>query len=526
MGESVRHTGTAPDVMPERADRGAARRMDRALQTLFPEGLAGRTVLDFRCDDGRRLLEARRLGAGHCLGIDERAELVERARATIAAIDPAPDEIWLDTVAPEDVPSMELPYPCHVTLFFDLLEHLADPLPALRAAATITDRVMVLDTPAPADELAQLLRSAGFLEIRSFVDPSPEPEDEGWTTMLATTVRGLLEPVVRGKNGWLFLQSDSNSVLKQHSGEIRFSDEDLDRWAATLESRTERLGRLDIPHLSFIAPNKESIYSEQLPDDVTSAPERPVHQLLHRLKRSDPRTTVVYPVDELTRAKGYWQVYSKGDTHWNGLGAFVAYRALAAAIAPVAPVNVIELDELEFLEWPTFGDLSEKLSPPEEDLIVLARLRERKTRLVEDNGVRVGGRVVEFERPDLEPSTCLMFGDSFAWQLFCFLAESFSRFVCVHRNTVDYEVVERESPDVVISQSAERFIIKVPDDDDAPPTSELIAEKRSRGRVLTPEEMSAFASLFSPEPDKGHWVWSTELAAPGRPFWRPRERRI
>jgi hypothetical protein len=49
--------------------------------------------------------------------------------------------------------------------------------------------------------------------------------------------------VVRGKDGWLFLDNDSNRVIAQHSGELRFTEEQLDQWHYLLECRTAWLER-------------------------------------------------------------------------------------------------------------------------------------------------------------------------------------------------------------------------------------------------------------------------------------------
>jgi SAM-dependent methyltransferase len=500
--------------------------LEPALAPLFPEGLDGRTVLDFGCGVGLRLLKVRQLGAGLCLGIDDRAGMVEKARELLVARDPAPGDIQLHVGSFEDLRAMRLPHPFHVTLFFDLLERLSEPIEALRIAAAMTARVMVLSSatgegavpderlPSSPEELAEMLRASGFIETR-VVSHRTDGRGQQRLTMLASGVRGLLEPVARGKNGWLFLQQDTNSVLKQHSGEIRITEEDLERWQATLDSRVERLHRLGSRYFFFIAPNKESIYAEELPNGIPSAPERPVHQLIHRLERVGSSVPIIYPDQELIAAKSRWAVYSKGDTHWNGIGAFISYQKLIEAIEDVATVNCLRLDNLEFLDWRTTGDLSGKLTPPEDTAVILARPRVRRARLLEDNGVRTGGRVLVFGRSDLSPSKCLMFGDSFAWNLFGFLAESFQRFVFVHRSTVDYDIVRNESPDVVISESAERFLIQVPDDDAAPPTPKLVAIKRERGHVHSEEEMRAYADLFSSRPDKGTWNWTTDDAQLG-----------
>ncbi len=65
----------------------------------------------------------------------------------------------------------------------------------------------------------------------------------------AAAERGLLPEVrfdgkvTRGRDGWLFLDGDTNEVMRQQRGELLFSDEQLDKWRSLLEARTEWLGQ-------------------------------------------------------------------------------------------------------------------------------------------------------------------------------------------------------------------------------------------------------------------------------------------
>jgi hypothetical protein len=364
----------------------------------------------------------------------------------------------------------------------------------------------------------RMLRGAGFRDTRLVFHRAPEGEERGRVAILASKVRGFLEEVAkvtRGKDGWLFLDNDTNEVLKQHAGEVRFSEGDLGQWQSTLESRVSRLAERRIPYFFLVAPNKESIYSDELPDDVVSVPERPIHQLLHHLERERSPATVIYPERELIEAKRRWPVYPKADTHWSAIGAFIAYRKLIDELSAVVPTTIVRLEDLIFLEWMTVGDLGEKLHPPVESTRLEARPKERNGRLLEDNGIRNVGRVLRFERPDLDACKCLLFGDSFAWGLLGFLMESFRDFVFVHRNTVDYGLVDAERPDVVIGQSVERFMISVPEDEGAPPTEEIVTRKQEHGEILGPEELAAFRVLFRPLPSDEEIEWSVELAERG-----------
>jgi hypothetical protein len=64
-----------------------------------------------------------------------------------------------------------------------------------------------------------------------------------------------------------------------------------------------------------------------------------------------------------------------------------------------------------------------------------------------------------------------------------FLAESFRRLVFAHTPWVDYELVDRENPDIVLSLFVERFLIYVPDDSHGITIEDLASKKRADGTM-------------------------------------------
>jgi hypothetical protein len=110
-------------------------------------------------------------------------------------------------------------------------------------------------------------------------------------------------------------------------------------------------------------------------------------------------------------------------------------------------------------------------------------VHEPQALLVFDNCVVNNGAMLITECPDAPPTKCLLFGDSFTGQMLSFLAASFRRFVFVHLPIVDYELVARESPDVVISVLNERFMVIVPNDVTGKGFREQQREKLNAGMV-------------------------------------------
>ena len=118
-------------------------------------------------------------------------------------------------------------------------------------------------------------------------------------------------------------------------------------------------------------------------------------------------------------------------------------------------------------------------------LYVAALARYPAARLVEDNLVLNTGSRLVFECTPAPPGTCLVFGDSYSFDLLPFLAESFRRLVVATHPTVDWEVVGEEQPSVVITVIAERFLVNrqdPPDGSFARTARDKIAEKQVRAR--------------------------------------------
>jgi alginate O-acetyltransferase complex protein AlgJ len=294
---------------------------------------------------------------------------------------------------------------------------------------------------------------------------------------------------LRGKDGWLFLDRDTNRLLDQHTGLLKLTDLELRAWQRVLENRIAWLGRRDIPYLFQIAPNPHVIYDDKLPDGVRTSAERPMMQLTEHLERAGSNARVLYPFDELMRHRDR-AVYPRTATHWSELGAFVAYEQLMGAMDPALGRRRLSMDDVDWVEAPLPGDLGNKMNPKEESPFVFGDIRDQRAKLTLDNRIARTGRRVEFEAPDLE-GTCLVVADSYAVRVVPFLAESFRRLVFGHVPTLDYQLVEEVEPDVVITIISERFLIEVPEDlhPETPTLRELEASKRERGEILRPRRV-------------------------------------
>jgi alginate O-acetyltransferase complex protein AlgJ len=290
--------------------------------------------------------------------------------------------------------------------------------------------------------------------------------------------------VVCGKDGWLFLDSDSNHTIEQHLGRLRFTEGDLLQWQSVLENRFAWLRQRGIPYFFLVAPNPHSVYPEKLPPMGSPEGPRPILQLLEHLDRHS-YARLIYPIDELWARKDDL-VYSATNTHWTDRGAFVGYRALADEIGDSVPMRRLNEDDLHWHEIVSAGDLGQKLRPPESSPSVFAEPRQPEAQFVHDNRVVNNGRRIDYECGAAPRVKCLVLGDSFADILLPFMAESFRHLVYAHIYTLDYELVREESPDVVVSLMNERFLFRIPHDIPARTLREWEEEKRATGDLYPP----------------------------------------
>jgi hypothetical protein len=183
------------------------------------------------------------------------------------------------------------------------------------------------------------------------------------------------------------------------------------------------------------------------------------------------RAVGVHVVDvrpALFAAKRDGDVFLHLDTHWNEMGAYVAYHEIATAIAASMPaLRPAPLADFIVGRVVREGDLSRLLGLPgefHESVPVLVPKAQRRARIT------LGGEVselrpgiidwVETLRSDAEIDKLVMFRDSFSSALMPFLSEHFGR--AVYRWTWGFEkdLLEQERPNIVVEEIVERALMR------------------------------------------------------------------
>ena len=177
----------------------------------------------------------------------------------------------------------------------------------------------------------------------------------------------------------------------------------------------------------------------------------------------------------LRKQSEHFLTYHKTDSHWNFHGAFSAYQLIQARLRE--PVYTEALSRPKKYSWGVL-DLGGKLIPPLKEKIFyynssdrfkrtfankLVELKERDNR-TNDAGLHVGSYVV-FENDDcLSEKTIMIFGDSFSEYrdhlLTGLFAETYKEVHFIWNANLDFDLIKKVKPDIVISEMAERFIPK------------------------------------------------------------------
>ena len=272
------------------------------------------------------------------------------------------------------------------------------------------------------------------------------------------------EQVVAGKDDWLFYveKIDSDSIA-EYEGTDRYTVEEMNEFLhAALENQI-RLGEKGIQTAVLVAPNKENVYSEYMPDRYVHHPVSNTDLLVEYLQNQGIR--VFTPKEELVNLHLDKQLYYTYDSHWNQLGAYVGVKCL-----------------LDFWGIPMEGLEERKITSYElkdnyhegawSDLAHMAGLNyvfEDEAEYEVKDTIQIDWNMYAAEQYNKQVSHYInenarlakkifLIGDSFRTAMIPALSEVFQEVYVIHRNDYTPEMMETVSPDYVVVEYVERYI--------------------------------------------------------------------
>lgn len=260
--------------------------------------------------------------------------------------------------------------------------------------------------------------------------------------------------VLIGKEDWLYYTGEDN--IADYECAMPFTADELQLMRARLQGWHDQLAQRGIRFYVVIAPNKEAINPQYLPAYIQSRGKAcRIDQVMEELETT--QLAVLDLRSPMQNAARSDQVYHRTDTHWNAVGALLAAREILGMVKQDFPQTTLP-SYSDYLQenLPFSGDLAAFLPKNSrfiEQAPFLTSLAAPRARLEEGAGRSILSTISGIPLPG-----ALVFRDSFSDALIPFLSEHFSRALFVHSFSVDLDLVDREKPDLVIFELAQRYL--------------------------------------------------------------------
>lgn len=261
-----------------------------------------------------------------------------------------------------------------------------------------------------------------------------------------------------GKDGWLFYsnKSDGNPV-EQSLGYWNFSDEELEIIAANLESGKEILESSGIDFVLFIAPNKETIYIDKLPDYYEIKSQYTATDCLVDYLRENTDITIVYPKEELMAYRVEdpdMLLYYKLDTHWNSIGAYIGAQCLTDVLGiELPPLNELSVNQI----LTSRGDLTDMLNIEISDGDIDYKIDGISELSIETIKLDFATEFV-YHTSEADPRTLVVCRDSFSTALAPSLAAQFEDSFWIHNQVFDQQQIFDYGADIFVLEVVERQV--------------------------------------------------------------------
>jgi hypothetical protein len=269
------------------------------------------------------------------------------------------------------------------------------------------------------------------------------------------------DTVIAGKQGWLFYAADGG--IDDWTQAEPFAPDELAVWREALTRRRAFLTNRGIRYLFVIAPDKQMIYPEYMPDSLhRMRNDYRADQLIAYMRQTTPDFQILDLRAAIIGAKSAETLYHRYDSHWNDRGGLLGYQVIARALQSWYPsITPLQRADFDTSSAVPSGDKTALLGLTDPGKVAMPGLVLRRGpgyRVVEpavpDPYGEEGLLVTQHRDPSLP--TAMVFRDSFAGRLIPFLSEHFSRASYFWQNEFDFDEIERQKPDIVIQEFVAR----------------------------------------------------------------------
>jgi hypothetical protein len=269
-----------------------------------------------------------------------------------------------------------------------------------------------------------------------------------------------------GKDGWIFFTAGKS--IQDYQKTDLLDTERLDFLQSELSQLSVDLEKRGITLLVVIPPDKSTIYSQYMPDEISVIGGKSrLDQFIEQIRRGG-ETNIIDLRPALLAASQNQDVYFKVDTHWNDIGAYYGYHEILSFLANfdsrLTPHPLTDYEYTYRGDWIN-PDLPLVLGIPslkEEQWMLVPKFQTQETQTMK---LKLANDAYIFRTIGEDDSlpTLLAFHDSFysAYFSLSHLMEQHFRQITAISDMSDPEVwsldwVEHEDPDFVLIEIVER----------------------------------------------------------------------
>lgn len=276
--------------------------------------------------------------------------------------------------------------------------------------------------------------------------------------------------VIIGKKGWLFLGDfkKANGTIAYFRSIKLLTINELENWKNQIEFRWKWLQKKGIHYLFILAPNKNTIYPEYMPDNFKKFNSKSRMDQLFEYLKVNSQVPFLDLRPALKNGKKNYPVYSRTDTHWTDYGGYLVYREIIRYLqslpefkdayeSPISNYNIRRRKKTE-------GDLSKILSIDQEifkeKMIKLSPIKKWNFKSFRLHNLNIRQYYTKNINAKLPP--VLMVHDSFYKKIQPFLSEQLSliRYIWDWDTKFYPAIINEMKPKLVIDEIAERFLMK------------------------------------------------------------------
>lgn len=264
-----------------------------------------------------------------------------------------------------------------------------------------------------------------------------------------------------GDDNWLFYsRTDDGNPIGCYQGTNLCTEDELSLLLDNCLLQRDILAANGSEFIIFVAPNKERIYSQYMPDRYGQPAEQYRAKQVVDYLRAHSDLTVIYPYDELISATKNIpsNIYYKTDTHWNEIGGYIGSTTLLDALGIKIPNiydNRIKItnDSYHRGDLASMLNMANQLNKYDPEYIINGYDTHSITTVSEDFF-----NMYEYHAINADPRTIYVYRDSFATAMSKYIGSQFTNTYMRYNGTYSYSDYLNYQPDIFVYETVERYI--------------------------------------------------------------------